>query len=715
MVYMVAGDTPELDFVATRDLKEMERGIGDGSDVKVVVQINRNWPPSAQLYEVKQDGSKLIDQLVGPTKMGEGETLTKFVTSVAKSKKFAANNYGLILWGHAYGLGFGRDHNKPLLLSDIKEAIDAFNTARQLRLGAKTKGKLELLGTNACAMSYVEAAYEIHEVTQFMVASQITMPFAGWPYEGILTQIKSDPEPLAVAKLITGAYVHQFDDVPNGDKLAMTALDLTHAPKLNVLVNKLAEAITERIQTFQPDILAYFRDVFMGAAAGDVRPLIDVVRLCEALSREVPEISKPVRDAAKALATAIGSAKNPKLIADYQSHPDLDDLSGVGIYAPFVTDDGILIRLGLKDPEEVKKKDPRPAEKKPVKERTGRDVYDLLDLFTLDDGQRSAWPALVYKGLQRTIPRDLVFAIDGISEMRNGDRADVAQIIMAIDSSLNQLDRVVRTASDHISKAPVAPPSRRAMQLRSGRTASAGNDPKKVFNQLKLLAPVPKPEKTETYRPAKATGPRRATTAVVPPAIDLNPVAALLPRLEDALAEVERTTRRGLTNTRFGLGPLSAATPGFALTERPKGFEPPKAGEGFEPPKAGEGFEPPKAGEGLPFGGDLRVDLAFARVVALFQQLGQEMIRLEQAVGEVENTVRAQVAPTDPPVDGKSGSIERAFHLLQEASSAARRTVRRVLAHPVYGLGPAETELTDDARQDLARLGRLNKLNLRLL
>ena len=724
MVYMAASDSPELDFVATRDLKEMERGIGAQSDVRVVVQINRHWPPTAQRYQVQANGSRLLkEQPQGDpdTDMGDEKTLTEFVTSVASNDEFAARNYGLILWGHAYGLGFGRDHNDALTLPEIKTAVAEFIEKRQKHDGRNmdTGGTLELLGTNACAMSYIEAAYEMREVAQFMVASQITMPFAGWPYEAILSRITSATKPADLAKLIVGAYVRQFDDLPNGDKLAMTALNLERAKNLNTLVSQLAAAITKSIQPFDPDVLAYFRDVFTGAAAGDVRPLIDVVRLCDALSRADREVSprvgdavrtalQKVRDAAEALAAAMGSADDPALIAYYERHPELDDLNGVGIYAPFVTDDGILIRLGLKEPDQVEKK---------AKEPTGQEVYESLELFKSDRVQPPAWPALVYKGLQRTIPCDLLFTIDGISEMRNGDRADVAQIIMAIDSSLNQLDRVVRTASEHMSKASVASSPAQMTRRTGAVAATSAESAKKAFNRLNLLAPVPRrPEE-----PKKVGGRQQAAVPKVTatPGV-LIPVVDQLARVERALAEVERTTRRGLTNTRFGLGPLSPAAPGFGPNEPPRGFEPPKSGGGLEPPKSGGGLEPPKSGGGLPLlnatgGGDLRVDLAFTRVVELFQQVGQEMIRLEQAVGDVEDTVRAQLAPTDPPVDGQSGSIERAFRLLQEASSAARRTVRRVLAHPVYGLGPAETELTDDARHDLARHGGLDKLHLRLL
>ena len=100
MVYMAAGQSHELDTVAVRDLKEMERGVRGKDNVNVVVQINRHWPQSAQRYHIKDPliGSKLLAQLEGPTNMGNKETLTAFLTWVAGNSDFAADHFCLVLW-----------------------------------------------------------------------------------------------------------------------------------------------------------------------------------------------------------------------------------------------------------------------------------------------------------------------------------------------------------------------------------------------------------------------------------------------------------------------------------------------------------------------------------------------------------------------------------------------------------------------------------------
>ncbi len=56
-----------------------------------------------------------------------------------------------------------------------------------------------------------------------------------------------------------------------------------------------------------------------------------------------------------------------------------------------------------------------------------------------------------------------------------------------------------------------------------------------------------------------------------------------------------------------------------------------------------------------------------------------------------------------------------AFGVLGEVALQARRTIRGVLAHPVYGLGPGPEGLGQAERDALATAAGLNRRNLALL
>ena len=75
-------------------------------------------------------------------------------------------------------------------------------------------------------MSYVEAAYELRRHAQYMVASQIAVPFAGWPYELILGRINSTTSAEALGRLVVNAYVSHFNGLIAGERVTMTLLRL---------------------------------------------------------------------------------------------------------------------------------------------------------------------------------------------------------------------------------------------------------------------------------------------------------------------------------------------------------------------------------------------------------------------------------------------------------------------------------------------------------
>lgn len=758
MVYMAAGDTLDLDTVAVRDLKEMEKGVNE--HVNVVVQINRHWPRAAQRYRIlpprpdkreRSGRSELIEQLPDDTDMGREATLRSFLMDVASRSEFDAHRYFLVLWGHAYGLGFGRDHGNPLTVSELKLAIDAFKKVRRSRgtVGAKTDGRLDLLGANACSMSYVEAAYELRDSAEYMIASQITVPFAGWPYESILPRIDATTEAPALGRLIIDTYVNQFNGLPTDDRLAMTLLNLKEASGLAQYVDGLAGAIHDSIagEGFSPDRVAAFRDVFISSSAGDVRPLVDVNDLCDQLMTD-PTLTVP--DVAAAADVLKASLRT--IVEHTNRHPELEDLNGIGIYAPCVADDETLMRLELED-------ESSPARRlRAVDERhrTGEDAYRGLEIFKIPANRRPPlWPELVYRTLRHRVPADLMACIDGIPALQRADRVHVAQIVLSIDSSLNKLDRLLarsRTEVHEILQTRGEAPVRHALNQSRGRSAPPRQGAaiaKRRFRRPHLTLVTALDSRSRVERLAQLTAlrgledqrtsatsykgtveaqlayPAATAAAAVPASIQedaphvVDAIVHYLALIERTIGDVERATRRGLTHARFGLGPTAPAQVGLGEPMKPGKGEPMKAGEG-EPMKAGEGVAGPRL---LATTGDLRGDLALARVADLFRQVGETLAQLEQATASLENTARAlladpvdeQHADSEELYDTAAHGIDRAFETLQEAAVTVRRTVRRVLAHPVYGLGPGEGTLTLDTRAELARFGGLDRRSLQLM
>lgn len=764
MVYMAAENSSELDAVAVEDMREMERGAND--NVHVAVQINRAWPPVPQRYEIRTSGpNEFLNEDRELTNMGKAETLAGFLKWAVR--EFPAHNYCLVLWGHAYGLGFGRDHNEPLTLKDLTDALKKFRAERENYDSAKSGepgGRLELLGANACAMSYVEAAYQLRDHAQYMVASQIAVPYAGWPYELILRRIADKPDSKTLGEIIVDAYASHFNGLIAGERVTMSLLnlgamshDLTTVPEdlpevtaltgvrdFKDLIEQFAVALQTESRLEGPfsDKRGYVRDVFIAAASGDVRPLIDLEDLCQDFEdADSPNLQSVAWKVLKFL---------PRLVIRHKGHSELvEELHGVGIFAPFVTDDEDLKRLELDDNHRDDKADPE----------LGRQIYENLALF----GGQSTWPRLVYDELRQSAPSELLTCLTGLGASRREDRRDITQIVLAIESSFNKLDRVLAEGKRRIQEELDPPEASDAKHIGPGNGAGGkrfASPYLKLIRQSDVDAQMATLKRLQKALELAAAVPVGIGTdhaisaeAIVRPSIELlkshpelldamrgadpklvDAAVGIFAKIEKAVGEVERATRKGLTHARLGIGP--SAPDRFTFAEDPKttthGFaEDPKTtthGLAEDPKTTTHGFiEDPKTtthgGNGFQGGArDLRVDLAFARVVDLFGRVGQALRQVEDATSELENTARAVFSNgqgqslTGPEMlKAAAAGIRRALEIVEESSKNARRTIRGVFSHPVYGLGPASGAIGLEERQALANAGGLSRRNLRLL
>lgn len=707
MVYMVANVDAELDVAAQRDIREMERGVNE--NVEVVVQVKRTWPDAPQRFHIavssdakERDGtgrSVLEGSVRRHTNMGAAATLTDFIADT--QRKHPAEHYGLVLWGHAYGLGFGRDHGDPL---DVKELAGALEAARNKPSGTK----LSLLGANACAMSYLEAAYELRECADYLVASQIGVPYAGWPYDRVLRSLESPTSPEDLGRRIVDFYVGRTHAFVRQERASMTLLSLSDASTENLptLVSRLAEAVASYISEGPDasDRWGVARDILMGVASGDVRPLVDVVDLC----KQLKGLDQPTTDAAEALEEAVKAA-----IKRQVSHPELSHLNGVGIYAPVVTHEKDLVRLELAEGL------PQGSGSQRGREKTrGREAYKALSIF--EKVKNLAWPTLVYDTLRGAMSDELLKCFDGAGVSSRADRLDVAQLALSIDSAFNRLDRVIDRQRQPVCDAlkSLCP----AKVKKNGMTQPTESRPQMLIRAGKKLRLL---DLSHLKKSDDSSAPVRAKPAPEP--VDVPSAEILVDAfslVEEAIERVEGATVRGLTHATFGLGPLEPTAIGKTFKREDLSKD---AGHGGAPrhlnggKDSGHGSPQAMPDTVPPLHDDLRLDAALTKVVHLFSQVGESLRVLEQAGTAAQTVVRTMLTEVPagvlPDVASELAATEMdlAFQLLQESATSARRVVRSVLAHPIYGIGPGAPGIGLDERQEMAKAGGLSKARLRLL
>jgi hypothetical protein len=198
MVYM-DGDN-SLDYNAWDDLMELE-SVGSTNEINIVVQLDPYYSCSGTYryyvtgvaqgvsYPLYPDD---IVQTLPEQNMADPATLTSFVNWTTLN--YPAEKYLLVIWNHGAGW---REYNVLTKGVVFDDTSGDYLTMAELIQGLNgINEKIDVIGFDACLMQMIEVAYEIsglHNVPNYMVASQASEWSDGWPYDDILTHLTSNP------------------------------------------------------------------------------------------------------------------------------------------------------------------------------------------------------------------------------------------------------------------------------------------------------------------------------------------------------------------------------------------------------------------------------------------------------------------------------------------------------------------------------------------
>jgi Clostripain family len=737
MVYMEAGDNSNLDALAVQDLIELQAGvqgtkeprIAGNRNVVAVVQMKRRWPDVPQRYFIGPGKSVVTLGAAEDKDMATQKSLTDFLTAAKKiGVKNKVTHRCLVLWGHNFGLAFGRDRGDPLKITELAGALKEHGQGKKW---------LNVLATNSCTMAYIEAAFQIRDSVEYLAASQVFMPPTGFPYTSIVRNIGADTEPERLGEIIVDEYVNSFATSRNGEKVAMSLLNLdregtnTFKDLLRETAAQIKAVIGRGGKTVVQQALQEMQDVFLANPAGDVRPVLDLQRLGRDLrdycddcltdmnpvqeagsARDFTPTAKSdnhfrrlltkLRGSGESLHNALGNGgpatkgDTRQFVLKNGKSPDLGPLGGVGVFAPFVVDDATRKQLELAS-------------------KADRKLYRDLAIFA----EHKDWPNLVYDTLSRQDPDEIVNAAGVVQP---ADRVQVNQLVGAVNAAFNTLDRVLRSSKPRLLNILGVKPT-------EGNGESSG------------LAPFG-PPRLKLAGDLTLQSPRKGEPLARVP----EEIVSILERVERAVGLVETTVKRVVTNGSFGLGPsksvgLGPKSAGFG--PKSAGFGPKSAGfgpksAGFGPKSAGfgpksAGFGPKSAGFGsdeLPSDVDALTaflpsdaQVAMLSVSAMFRTLATDLANLEQTVADIESAAAdcqlqhdfGSVLNDDQYRAALEQRLDRLFAVASEAGQQARRTARAVMAHPIYGLGIGPEDFGQPERDELAIAAGLSQSQLALL
>jgi len=299
MVYMDGDNNLEEDAIT--DFNEMEQGFVDGSDLNVVVQLDRADAAAAGYYDdtsngdwtdtrrylIKHDGittentirSTLLTDL-GEVNMGDRHSVENLIDYCATY--YPAKHYMLIFWNHGGGWLDYFDENEgdvPRAMTQRNKIVksvciddtdrDDLNMTELYYImeyfKERTGKKLSILGFDACLMQMLEVEYQVQPFVDYMVGSELTEPAYGWPYKPIISFACKNEyfSELDLANEIAKQYYISY--AGENTSATQSVVDLSRLPEtisllnrtINTLMNnysrELVETCVESSQHFQND------------------------------------------------------------------------------------------------------------------------------------------------------------------------------------------------------------------------------------------------------------------------------------------------------------------------------------------------------------------------------------------------------------------------------------------------------------------------------
>jgi len=238
MVYLDADNN--LDMFGPINMQQISDGLAPDANVNVIVLMDRLDLP-AYTYEVTHEETKTIQSL-GEVDMGNPETLTSFVTFALN--QYPAKYYFLDIWDHGGGYrGTCWDESSGNHLSphDVETAIATAES--------NTGKHIQTVGFDACLMGMVEICYELKDVTDIVVGSEMLTPGYGWPYTQLMAYLSSNPS--VDAYTFSAELIEEYVAYYPKYTVQLSAIDEAAMPDFAESLDSFADALKADIATYK--------------------------------------------------------------------------------------------------------------------------------------------------------------------------------------------------------------------------------------------------------------------------------------------------------------------------------------------------------------------------------------------------------------------------------------------------------------------------------
>ena len=215
MLYMVGSDLESNFGAASSDLEEISSSLPNLDEINVVIYLGG----SESYYN---------------SYVGEDENVILELTEegLVPVEEIPAKNMGSSEWDHGGGplIGYGLDETTGDILT-LKEIEESLNDTE-----FNEDNKLGFIGFDACLMGSFEVANLLDSYTNYLIASEETIPGNGWNYS-FLTDLSKDDNNVEIGKKVIDTYFDYYESRTNMYDLTLSLLDLSKIDDLNNSLN----------------------------------------------------------------------------------------------------------------------------------------------------------------------------------------------------------------------------------------------------------------------------------------------------------------------------------------------------------------------------------------------------------------------------------------------------------------------------------------------
>jgi len=213
------GDDDVLEQDLWFDVNEMEM-VGSNAQMNIVVQFDRaagyfdgdgDWSDTRR-FLLTQDSDLFsitspVVESIGEADMGDPQTLVDFVSWSIKN--YPAKKYALIMSDHGGGWSGGFSDIQTGTALTMPEIVGAIQQVQQ-NMGGQ---KFEVVGFDACLMGMIEVYGALYPYSNYMIASEETIPATGWSYAAWMSQLAQNPtmDGRSLSQAVVSTYI--VDDV----------------------------------------------------------------------------------------------------------------------------------------------------------------------------------------------------------------------------------------------------------------------------------------------------------------------------------------------------------------------------------------------------------------------------------------------------------------------------------------------------------------------